>query len=124
VLFRSDVQEQVGASEQSVKSAIQDQVRDVEAAERLNSRKIDRLVQIHLDLQVQHAASHDQIVEILRRVNPSARRVPEPPSVTEGREKADAIKRSRWAGPKYDPTDPLADIGTEDVDRASSAKLP
>lgn len=69
----------------------------------------ERIVDIQLRQQVQMTDTTDYLSDKIDKINPRARTVAEPPSVTAGRKIADDIKKKTHK-PQYDPADPLADL--------------
>lgn len=87
---------------------VEQRVNELDTRLKINDLKVERVVDVLLDQQVQLSDSIDHVIEKIERAHPQTRSIQEPASLTEGREKARAIKQKRT--PEYDPADPLGDL--------------
>ena len=87
---------------------VEQRVNQLDTRLKINDLKVERVVDVLLDQQVQLSDSIDHVIEKIERAHPQTRSIQEPPSLTEGREKARAIKVKQ--APEYDPADPLGDL--------------
>lgn len=96
---------------EAMENAVSTPMVELERKQALTDTKIDRIVEIQLDQQVQLSETTDYIVDKIDHISPRARSVQEPESVQEGRAKANAIKAAREGGKVgYDPANPLGDL--------------
>lgn len=102
--------EQVEQVQQAVTKTVEHRVGDVEASLAKNDEKIKRTVDILLQQQVQLTETTDYIIEKIEKAHPNTRTMEEPPAVTAGRDRADAIKRRSKTQTQYDPANPLAGL--------------
>lgn len=100
--------EKVEAVEENVKKAVDDRFTEVDSRLDRHDQVFKRLAEIQLDQQVQSSDSHDHLVLLLEKIDPSTKQVQEPQSVKDGRTRARTIKDSR--SPEYDPANPLGDL--------------
>lgn len=98
---------------QETKKAVASEVDDLEKKQALTDKKIQRIVDIQLDQQVQLTDTVDFLGDKIDKISPRAKTVSEDeyPSLGEGRKKAKAIREAREnSDVGYDPADPLADL--------------
>jgi len=97
------------AQVEAVGAKVDRRVNELDRHIKNNDKKIERVVEVLLDQQVQISESADFIVGKIETAHPRTRNMDVPASVKAGREKARAIKAKRVTT-EYDPADPIGDL--------------
>lgn len=108
-LTRNDPREVVKESTDEVRGVLDERVEKLEERIEANDRKVERVVEVLLDQQVQLVEATDYLAEKLDAASPRARDVATPSVIQRARKTAAEIKAQPRAV-TYNPADPLGDV--------------